>query len=151
MEDAFAEVKIEDTNANFDFVSVRAGIQPFVSDFRGFIYTDNNLGARVFGGFDNNRYQFNVAAFAQLEKDTNSNLNRFDRRQQNVYMANLFRQDFLEKGFTATAVSYNDDRRSSSSTATAPRPPSLIGDARPHAVRVGSSARAPTATSSAST
>ncbi|HEX7956896.1 MAG TPA: carboxypeptidase-like regulatory domain-containing protein, partial [Pyrinomonadaceae bacterium] len=50
-EEAFAEVKLEDVNANYDAISIRAGVQPFVSDFRGFIYTDNNLGARVFGAF----------------------------------------------------------------------------------------------------
>ncbi|HEX7773029.1 MAG TPA: carboxypeptidase-like regulatory domain-containing protein, partial [Pyrinomonadaceae bacterium] len=49
LEEAFGEVKLADINANYDFVSVRAGIQPFVSDFRGFIFSDNNLGARVFG------------------------------------------------------------------------------------------------------
>ena len=54
-EEAFAEVKLEDVNANYDAVSARLGIQPFVSDFRGFIYADNNLGARVFGAFRNNR------------------------------------------------------------------------------------------------
>src|ERR1044071_7420523 len=100
LEEAFAEVKLKDVNENFDFVSARVGIQPFVSDFRGFIFSDNNLGARVFGSFDNNRYQFNMAYFAQLEKDTNSGLNRFDRRQQNVYVANIFRQDFIRKGYT---------------------------------------------------
>ena len=52
----------------------------------------------MFGSFDNNRIQFNAAYFAQLEKDTNSGLNRFDRRQQNVYVANIFRQDFIRKG-----------------------------------------------------
>ena len=41
---------LADINANYDFVSVRAGIQPFVSDFRGLIFSDNNLGARVLGG-----------------------------------------------------------------------------------------------------
>ena len=61
LEEAFGEVKLSDVNANYDFVSVRAGIQPFVSDFRGFIFSDNNLGARIFGAFDNNRYQFNGA------------------------------------------------------------------------------------------
>ncbi|HEX3229562.1 MAG TPA: carboxypeptidase-like regulatory domain-containing protein, partial [Pyrinomonadaceae bacterium] len=98
LEEAFAEVKLKDVNENFDFISARVGIQPFVSDFRGFIFSDNNLGARLFGSFDNNRYQYNVAYFAQLEKDTNSGLNRFDRRQQNVYVANIFRQDFIRKG-----------------------------------------------------
>lgn len=138
-EEAFAEVKLADVNANFDFVSVRAGIQPFVSDFRGFLYTDNNLGARLFGGFSNNRYNFNLAYFAQLEKDTNSGLNRFDRRQQNVYLFNLYRQDFIRHGFTGQLTfAFNDDRR----TVEFDRNgflvrPALVGDARPHAVKVG--------------
>ncbi len=139
LEDAFAEVKLKDTNANFDFVSVRAGIQPFVSDFRGFLYTDNNLGARVFGAFDNNRYQFNLAYFSQLEKDTNSGLNRFDTRHQNVYIFNLFRQDFIQKGHTLqTTFAYNDDRRSTQFDRNGFLVrPALVGDARPHAVKVG--------------
>ena len=114
LEEAFGEVKLADVNANYDFVSVRAGIQPFVSDFRGFIFSDNNLGARVFGAFDNNRVQFNAAYFSMLEKDTNSGLNRFDTRHQNVYIANIFRQDFIRKGYTIQgSFHYNDDRRSS--------------------------------------
>ena len=139
LEEAFAEVKFEDTNANFDFISARVGIQPFVSDFRGFIYTDNNLGARIFGGFDNNRYQFNVAYFSQLEKDTNSNLNRFDRRQQNVYIANIYRQDFLEKGFTGQlSFHFNDDRRGIEFDRNGFQVrPQLIGDNRPHSIKVG--------------
>ncbi|MCA1613060.1 MAG: carboxypeptidase-like regulatory domain-containing protein, partial [Acidobacteria bacterium] len=139
LEDAFLEVKLEDTNANFDFVTVRAGIQPFVSDFRGFLYTDNNLGARVFGGFDNNRYQFNAAYFSQLEKDTNSGLNRFDTRHQNVYLFNVFRQDLIAKGFTGqVTLAYNDDRRAVrfDRNGFLVRP-ALVGDARPHAVKVG--------------
>jgi len=41
-EEAFAEAKLIDVNENFDFVSTRVGIQPFVSDFRGFVFSDNN-------------------------------------------------------------------------------------------------------------
>src|SRR5438876_1978967 len=139
LEEAFAEVKFEDVNENFDFVSARVGIQPFVSDFRGFIFSDNNLGARVFGSFGNNRYQFNAAYFAQLEKDTNSGLNRFDRRQQNVYVANIFRQDFIKKGYTIQASAlYNDDRHSRKFDRNGFLVrPALIGDVRPHAVKVG--------------
>ena len=48
LEEAFVEKKFEDVDRNFDFISARVGIQPFVSDFRGFIFSDNNLGARVF-------------------------------------------------------------------------------------------------------
>jgi len=139
LEEAFAEVKLTDVNENFDFVSARVGIQPFVSDFRGFIFSDNNLGARVFGSFDNNRYQFNAAYFAQLEKDTNSGLNRFDRRHQNVYVANIFRQDFIRKGYTIQASAlYNDDRRGIQYDRNGFLVrPALIGDVRPHAIKVG--------------
>jgi Carboxypeptidase regulatory-like domain len=138
-EEAFGEVKLADINANYDFVSVRAGIQPFVSDFRGFIFSDNNLGARVFGAFDNNRYQFNAAYFSMLEKDTNSGLNRFDTRHQNVYIANIFRQDFIRKGYTIQgSFHYNDDRRSvkfdRNGFLVRPAP---IGDIRPHEIKVG--------------
>jgi hypothetical protein len=139
LEEAFGEVKLADLNANYDFVSVRAGIQPFVSDFRGFIFSDNNLGARVFGAFDNNRYQFNGAYFSMLEKDTNSGLNRFDTRHQNVYVANIFRQDFIRKGYTIQgSFHYNDDRRSvefdRNGFLVRPAP---IGDVRPTEIKVG--------------
>ncbi len=139
LEEAFGEVKLADINANYDFVSVRAGIQPFVSDFRGFIFSDNNLGARVFGAFDNNRYQFNAAYFSMLEKDTNSGLNRFDTRHQNVYIANIFRQDFIRKGYTVQgSFHYNDDRRSLKFDRNGFLVrPALIGDVRPHAIKVG--------------
>ncbi len=138
-EEAFGEVKLFDVNENYDFVSVRAGIQPFVSDFRGFIFSDNNLGARVFGAFDNNRYQFNALYFSMLEKDTNSGLNRFDTRHQNVYIANLFRQDFIRRGYTIQAsLHYNDDRRSLKFDRNGFLVrPALIGDVRPHAIKVG--------------
>ncbi|MGI8655686.1 MAG: carboxypeptidase regulatory-like domain-containing protein, partial [Pyrinomonadaceae bacterium] len=139
LEEAFGEVKLEDTNANFDFMSVRVGIQPFVSDFRGFIYSDNNLGARLFGGFANNQYQFNATYFSQLEKDTNSGLNRFDRRRQNIYIANIFRQDFIKKGYTAQlSFHYNNDRggRKFDRNGFLVRP-ALIGDFREHTVNVG--------------
>ncbi|HKP37045.1 MAG TPA: carboxypeptidase-like regulatory domain-containing protein, partial [Pyrinomonadaceae bacterium] len=139
LEEAFAEVKLADVNSNYDFISARVGIQPFVSDFRGFIFSDNNLGARLFGSFDNNRYQYNLAYFAQLEKDTNSGLNRFDRRQQNVYIGNFFRQDFIRKGYTIQAsVLYNDDRRSRKFDRNGFLVrPALIGDVRPHAIKIG--------------
>jgi hypothetical protein len=139
LEEAFVEKKFADVNENFDFLSLRAGIQPFVSDFRGFIFSDNNLGARLFGSFDNNRYQYNVAYFAQLEKDTNSGLNRFDLRHQNVYVANIFRQDFIRKGYTIQASAlYNDDRRSRKFDRNGFLVrPGLIGDVRPHAIKIG--------------
>jgi hypothetical protein len=139
LEEAFAEVKLADLSANYDFISLRAGIQPFVSDFRGFIFSDNNLGARLFGSLDNNRLQFNAAYFSMLEKDTNSGLNTFDTRHQNVYIANLFRQDFIRKGYTIQgSLHYNDDRSSIEfdQNGFLVRP-ALIGDVRPHSIKVG--------------
>jgi hypothetical protein len=140
LEEAFAEVKLFNTNDNYDFVSVRAGIQPFNADFRGFLYTDNNLGGRIFGAFDNNKAQFNFAYFRQIEKDTNSGLNQMTKlRPQNVYIANFFRQDFLTKGYTIQAVAaYNDDRADThyDENGFLVRP-ALIGTARPHNVKAG--------------
>ncbi|MGE3468673.1 MAG: hypothetical protein AB7J13_17280, partial [Pyrinomonadaceae bacterium] len=139
LEEAFAELKIADTNKNYDFISIRAGIQPFNADFRGFLFTDNNLGARVFGGFGNNQYQFNAAWFHQLEKDTNSNLNAFEFRKQNVFIGNLFRQDFLTKGYTVELIgAYNDDRGGTHyDTNGFLVRPALVGSAREHKVQAG--------------
>jgi len=103
VQELFGELKLADLSPNYDFVSVRAGIQPFNSDFRGFLFTDTNLGARLFGSYQSNRDQFNLAFFERLEKDTNSGLNTFDARHQQVAVANVYRQDFLVPGYTAQA------------------------------------------------
>jgi hypothetical protein len=139
LEEAFGEVKLFDTNDNYDFVSVRAGIQPFTADFRGFLYSDNNFGVRAFGAFANNKNQFNLAWFHQLEKDTNSNLNAFEFRKQNVYIANFFRQDFLTKGYTIQLVgAFNDDRGETHyDTNGFLVRPALVGSARVHKVQAG--------------
>jgi len=111
IQEAFGEIKLFDVGANYDFVSFRGGIQPFTSDFRGFLFRDTNLGARFFGNWGRNRNQWNVAWFNQLEKETNSELNltgtssekgnfKWQTRDQQVFIANYFRQDFLTLGYT---------------------------------------------------
>ena len=101
LQEFFYERKLRDLSPNYDFLSFRAGSQPFTSDFRGFIFSDTNLGFRLFGNRDSNRYQYNAAFFDRLEKDTNSGLNIFhERRDQQVAIANLYAQDFLRKGYT---------------------------------------------------
>jgi len=96
----FVETKLFDTSPYYDFVSARVGSQPFVSDFRGLIFSDINRGVRLFGTRHANRDQFNVLWFDQTEKDTNSTLNRFDEdRHQNTWIANYYRQDWLHPGF----------------------------------------------------
>ena len=101
LQEAFGEIHIRDLTNNYDFLSSRFGIQPFVSDFRGFIFDDSNLGLRLFGNYDNNRWQYNAIAFDMREKDTYSDLNKFDARDQRIVILNVFKQDFLAKGYTA--------------------------------------------------
>src|SRR5258708_12989274 len=103
LQEAFVEVKLKDLSHDSDFAPARAGIQSFNSDFRGFIFSDQEPGLRIFGNFRNNRYQYNLAYFAMLEKDTNSGLNRLDYRHQQVMIANLYRQDFLKPDYTIHA------------------------------------------------
>jgi hypothetical protein len=110
IQEAFVEAKLHDLSPNFDFVSVRAGIQEFVSDFRGFIFAEQQPGIRVFGNLKSNRLNYNLAYFYFLEKDTNSGLNTFNQRHQQVYIGNVYIQDFLTKGYTTEfSFHYNRD------------------------------------------
>jgi hypothetical protein len=139
---AFQELSVEkhlsNLSANYDFFSVKAGIQRFASDFRSFIFSDFNLGGRLLGSFHSNRYQYNLAYFYLLEKDTNSGLNTvFQDRQQQVYIANLYRQDFFTLGYTAQlSFHYNRDRASIYNDANGfPTRPALIGASVPHEIK----------------
>ena len=88
MQELFFEKRLWTDKAFFDFSSLRVGIQRFTSDFRGFVFSDEQPGARLFGTFHNNVFQYNLAYFNLLEKDTNSGLNRWRMRQQQVSIAN---------------------------------------------------------------
>jgi len=101
IQEALVEIHLLDLSPNYDFVSSRYGIQPFLSDFRGFIFADNEPGVRLFGNYFANRLQWNAVYFYMLEKDTNSGLNRLIGRDQNVAIANLYYQDFIWPGYTA--------------------------------------------------
>ena len=112
LQEAFAEIHLFDLSDRYDFLSIEAGILPFRSDFRGFMFDDVNLGVRVFGNYDNNLWQYNAAYFNTLDKNTNSLLNEFESRDQQVVILNLYRQDWPVRGYT-TSFSFhhnNDDR-----------------------------------------
>jgi hypothetical protein len=114
---AFADKHLRNVSDRFDFDSLRVGIQPFSSDFRGFLFQDNQLGVRLFGTRDNNVFQYNVAYFRRLEKDTNSGLNdlRQPLRHDDVVVTNLYWQDMPVQGFTSQAtVVYNRNREAGS-------------------------------------
>nr|WP_232089963.1 hypothetical protein [Sphingomonas sp. HMP6] len=136
VQEAFVDYHLRNTSDRYDFMSVRVGIQPFQSDFRGFLFNDQQLGVRLFGNRDGNRFQFNLAAFWRLEKDTNSGLNSVLKRPRDdwVLAANVYRQDFLIPGFTSqlTAV-YNRNREASRievDTNGFPVRPALLGSLR---------------------
>jgi hypothetical protein len=113
LQEAFFETKLADVSPDYDFMSVRIGTQPFNNDFRGFLFADINRAIRFFGTRNGNRDQWNVAYFRQWEKDTNSQLNTFMDRRQNLVFANYYRQDFLFPGYTAqVSVVLNNDPKS---------------------------------------
>jgi hypothetical protein len=113
LEEWFLETKLADLSPHYDFASLRLGSQPFVSDFRGFVFADTNRMIRLFGTRHANRDQFNVVWVDQTEKETNSFLNTFDDRHQNTVIVNYYRQDFIWPGYTAQlSYHFNDDRPS---------------------------------------
>ncbi len=138
LQELFLEKHLFDLSAHYDFISFKGGIQPFKSDFRGFIFDDFNLGARLFGSAGSNRYQYNFAYFSLLEKDTNSELNTvFEWRDQEVFIFNLYKQDFLSLGYT-TQISfhYNHDKPSVYVDENGvPVRPAVIGNTQPHDIK----------------
>ncbi|HMO73715.1 MAG TPA: hypothetical protein PKD99_07010 [Sphingopyxis sp.] len=136
VQELFVDKHLGNTSDRYDFYSVRAGIQPFQSDFRGFLFNDSQLGLRFFGNRDNNRFQYNFAAFWRLEKDTNSGLNDITQtpRSDFVFTANLYRQDLPFVGLTSqVSVTYNMNREKKDVQIDHngfPVRPALLGDLR---------------------
>nr|WP_229956162.1 hypothetical protein [Parasphingorhabdus litoris] len=142
VQEAFFDYHIRNTSARYDFDSFRIGIQPMQADFRGFLFQDNQLGFRLFGTRDNNRVQYNLGAFVQLEKDTNSGLNDITQtpRDSYIFFANLYRQDLPFVGLTSQfSVTYNMNREKNDIEIDDngfPVRPALIGDLRGRAYDV---------------
>ena len=111
-QELFADIHLSNLSERYDFVSSRLGIQQFNSDFRGFLFNDNQPGVRLFGNYDNNKLQFNVAWFSRLDKDTNSGINTMFRdRYEDVFVANVFQQDALFLGHTVQmSVVHREDQ-----------------------------------------
>jgi hypothetical protein len=136
LQEALVEIHLFNLSPRYDFISTEIGILPFRSDFRSFIFDDSNLGWRIFGNADENKWQYNLAAFSMLEKNTNSELNTFEDRDQVVVVANLYRQDFPVPGFTSqVSFHYNNDGDSvhfdRNGALVRPAP---VGAAQPHRV-----------------
>ena len=141
IQELFADVHLRNVSDNFDFDSIRVGIQPFQSDFRGFIFQDVPLGVRLFGIRNNNQWQYNIGYFRRLEKDTNSGLNDINRslRRDHVFVANLYKQDFPVLGYTVQGtIIHNINREAGKdyydNNGFLVRP-AVLGDVRPHNYR----------------
>jgi hypothetical protein len=137
-QELFLEKHLFDVSDRYDFVSLKAGIQRFSSDFRGFVFSDFNLGARLFGSIGSNRVQWNLIYLPMLEKETNSELNTvFERRDQDVVIGNLYIQDFLSPGYTAQfSLHYNNDKPGTHYDENGfPVRPALVGLPREHEIK----------------
>lgn len=136
VQELFVDKHLANVSDRYDFDSVRVGIQPFSSDFRGFLFQDNQLGVRLFGNRDNNRFQYNLALFQRLEKDTNSGLNDLTQtpRDDYVAIANVYRQDLPFPGMTSqVTVIHNRNREANDIQIDEngfPVRPALIGNLR---------------------
>ncbi|SKB52314.1 hypothetical protein [Sphingopyxis flava] len=136
VQEAFIDKHLGNDSDRYDFHSIRVGIQPFQSDFRGFLFNDSQLGIRYFGNRDNNRFQYNLAAFWRLEKDTNSGLNDIAQtpRDDFILTANVYRQDFPFVGLTSQlSATWNINREKNDVQIDHngfPVRPALLGDLR---------------------
>lgn len=142
VQELFADVHLRNVSDNYDFDSIRVGIQPFTSDFRGLLFIDQPVGVRLFGTREGNRWQYNLAWFRRMEKDTNSGLNDIGKppRDEDIVIANLYRQDFWVPGFTLQGTVIYDDNRENGenyydNNGFLTRPAAL-GDERPHKYQV---------------
>ena len=143
LQEAFADVHLRNVSPRYDFDSIRVGIQPFTSDFRGFVFQDVPFGVRLFGTRDSNRWQYNAGWFRRIEKDTNSGLNDLAKglRNDDSFVLNAYRQDFPALGFTSQGtVIYNRNREGDAgqyydNNGFLTRP-AAVGDERPHNYQV---------------
>jgi hypothetical protein len=138
IQELFIDKHLRNVSDNYDFDSLRIGIQPFTSDFRGFVFQDDALGVRLFGTRDSNRWQYNLAWLRRIEKDTNSGLNDLGAglRRDDTFVANLYHQDFPIEGHTTQItvlrnINREDNQAFYDSNGFLQRP-APVGDGLPH-------------------
>lgn len=141
IQEAFVDYHLRNVSDRYDFDSLRVGIQPFTSDFRGFLFQDTQFGVRLFGNRHNNVYQYNLAWFRRIEKDTNSGLNDIFQklRDDDIFAANLYRQDWPFTAMTTQGTVIHN--RNSETGDKYDRNgflvrPALVGDSQPHRYQV---------------
>jgi len=100
VQELFGEALLWESDPYLDFGSLRLGRQAFASDFRNFIFTDNNDGVQLFGTLSESSIDFQLAFFDLASKDPFSNLNdKVGDRDQTFWAANVFLEDLLATGY----------------------------------------------------
>lgn len=115
VQELFYDRHLRDVSDRYDFDSLRVGIQPFSTDFRGFLFQDLQFGVRLFGNRHNNKFQYNLAWFRRVEKDTNSGLNDVAEglRDDDVFVVNAYFQDWPKFGFVSQGTIVHNRNRES--------------------------------------
>jgi hypothetical protein len=108
----FVETHLRDVSENYDFDSLRVGIQAVNSDFRGFVLSDQPVGIRLFGTRDNDIYQYNIGWFRPLPKNA-ARQDEFGAGlpANDILLANLYIQDLFKPGLTSEILFMYDRNR----------------------------------------
>jgi hypothetical protein len=125
----FFEKHLRDVSANYDFDSVRIGIQPINSDFRGFVLADQPLGIRLFGTRHNDIYQYSLGWFRRLPKNA-ARQNQLGKGipANDLVMANFYIQDLGRLGLNSEFVLiYDRSRVPGTRVVTGPVPRFMAG------------------------
>jgi hypothetical protein len=118
---AYVEKLVRVVSQRFDFDSVRVGIQPFSTDFRGFLFQGTQAGVRFYGTRAGNLWQYNLAYLRRPGEDAISGRTNptAGLRHDELLIANAYRQDFPVVGFTSQAtIAHNRNREGSESRST---------------------------------
>ncbi len=116
VQELFVDKHLRNVSERYDFDSLRVGIQPFTSDFRGFLFQDSRSACACSARAPTTATSTTSAWFRRIEKDTNSGLN--DARARSDACATTTsssptctRRTSRSLGFTAQAtVIYNRNR-----------------------------------------
>ena len=120
----FLESHLRDVSANYDFDSVRVGIQAVNSDFRGFVLADQPVGIRLFGTRDNDIFQYNIGWFRPLPKNA-ARQDEFGAGlpANDIVLANLYWQDLGLPGLNSEFIfMYNRNRTPGTQVVAAAQP-----------------------------
>lgn len=122
----FFEAHLRDVSAHYDFDSVRVGIQAMISDFRGFVLSDQPVGVRLFGTRDNDIYQYSLGWFRTLPKNADRQNELGEGISPNdIVMGNLIIEDAPSLGFNTELTAIYDRNRAPGTQAVS-NPGSLV-------------------------